>query len=94
MGMEPAKGFAELKAEFKRVYNVRSSLVHGSISPSSPKVRESVGAAAAFSEHALKQALHSWHETTLRDTGKDQTRLQKWFEDLITQARAADAEIE
>lgn len=94
MGIEPGKGFAELKTEFKRVYDVRSGLVHGSISLSSPKVRATLGAAATFSEHALKQALHSWHETALRDTGKDQTRLQKWFEDLMTLARAADAENE
>lgn len=47
-----------------------------------------------LSEHALKQALHSSHETALRDTGKDQTRLQKWIEDLTTLARVADAESE
>ena len=76
----------ENKADFERwvkrtrdVYDLRSRLVHGSISPASPDVRRGVALAARMSEAGVINTLSAFGVASLRETGVSRKRLAHWF---------------
>jgi hypothetical protein len=85
-GVIEGQDFAENKAAFKRVYGIRSELVHGSISPSSAKVKQSLRLAADFAEYSLLRALHNWPAVSAQRT-KGEAELHRWYEDLVCWVR-------
>lgn len=85
-GMIAGQNFAENKAAFKRVYGIRSELVHGSISPSSAKVKQSLRLAADFAEFSLLRALHNWPAISAQ-RAKGEAELHGWYEELVVWVR-------
>ncbi|WP_029625533.1 HEPN domain-containing protein [Sphingomonas sp. PAMC 26605] len=85
-GLIEGQDFAQNKAAFKRVYGVRSELVHGSISPSSAKVKQSLRLAADFAEYSLLRALHNWPAISAQ-RAKGEAELHRWYEDLVSWVR-------
>ncbi|WP_312814218.1 HEPN domain-containing protein [Brevundimonas sp.] len=68
------------------VYNLRSRLVHGSISPSSPEVRLGVGEAAKVSEAGILNILAALGDRGLREKAVSTRRIARWFNNAVENA--------
>ncbi len=66
-GFINGRSFDDNKVAFKKVYDVRSGLAHGRISPSDPRVFDYLSDACDYSEIAIKRALYNWPTEKLRD---------------------------
>jgi hypothetical protein len=73
----------QLKADFKMVYDIRSKLAHGGISPNDPKVLPALGLAADFVQHAMLRCLHAWRKEEFELTHLSGKRVKAWFEELV-----------
>lgn len=67
-------------------YDLRSKLVHGSISPRAPKVERGVSLCAELGEATLLSAINAFGEKGLRDDAVSSKRLGRWFGELIGSA--------
>jgi len=70
----------------RAVYNLRSRLVHGSISPSSPEVRLGVGEAAKVSEAGILHILAALGDRGLREQAVSTRRIARWFNNAVENA--------
>lgn len=75
--------FSENKATFKRIYNIRSRLVHGSISPSDPKIANALAGANDFAENAILRLLINAEETAFSNPNFKNDALDNWFNRLV-----------
>lgn len=78
-GAHPDDDPATIRRKFSKLYTLRSDLVHGSISPSDPKVVQSVGSAAELAEYVLNGALSEWGEDGLLSERINPQRLRDWY---------------
>ncbi|MBP0629981.1 HEPN domain-containing protein [Cupriavidus sp. AcVe19-1a] len=74
----------------KEAYNLRSRLVHGSISPRAPKLRRGAGIAAEVAEATLRRALEAFGIDGLRAESLKSERLARWFQELLQWAEKAE----
>lgn len=74
---------AALKADFKRVYDMRSKLAHGGISPGDPKVPVLLGFAADFAQHAMLRCLHQWTEEEFKLAHLSHAKAKSWFDEVV-----------
>ena len=87
-GLREGQSFEQNKSAFKKVYGLRSALVHGSISPNDPKVKELVGDACDFAEHAIRRALYNWPPSKLREESFSNDELDLFYNELIAGTKA------
>jgi len=69
--------------DVREVYDLRSKLVHGSMSPTDPRVRQGVWKCARIAEQTLSMALHWFRPEGLRFEDFSNKRLAKNFEVLV-----------
>ena len=81
LGSAPSR--EETKKEFLRLYDLRSKLVHGRISPWNPAVRSELGAAADLAERVLNGALNAWREPGLMSQRARPKLMKRWFEEAV-----------
>jgi hypothetical protein len=74
------------RADTKRAYDIRSKLVHGSLSPTSDLVFEGVGLGADIGRSALLSALSLIGPDGLRADGVSNKQLSRWFTDMVAHA--------
>lgn len=86
IALDPAKSFDDLQSEFKRLYDVRSKLVHGEISPLDRRIAAALGSAAQFTEDAMLRCLHLWKEGEFR-AKIPSTAIKRWYVDIVDAAR-------
>lgn len=91
-GLIPERSFAENKAAFKRLYNTRSELVHGGISPLDSKVADAVRDANDYCEFSINRALHMWERSAFLDSNLPVTALEKWFNSLVAWRSGGEVE--
>ena len=70
------------KSLVKRAYSVRSELVHGSVSPSSSAVIQSVSICGDIVEETLYAMLHRLHDDGLAATDVSEKQYAEWFADI------------
>lgn len=80
----------QLKSEFKAVYDVRSRLAHGGISPNDPRVPAMLGLAADFAQDAMLRCLHVWTAEEFELAHLSRTKAKAWFEELVSLVFSAD----
>jgi hypothetical protein len=73
-------------AESKELYDLRSKLVHGSMSPNAPEIYAGLGLGAKIARFALLSALQVFREAGMRAEDSSQKRLANWFGFLIERA--------
>ncbi|MEA1015337.1 HEPN domain-containing protein [Sphingosinicella sp. LY1275] len=94
-----AESREQLRDEARRLYSLRSKLVHGSLSPNAEAVHEGVKLGADLAQDALLAALVALGELGLRDETATTRQLGAWYDMIITrtdriiaeQAAASDA---
>ncbi|HEY0414468.1 MAG TPA: hypothetical protein VGD66_15140 [Allosphingosinicella sp.] len=73
----------QLKADFKMVYDIRSKLAHGGVSPSDPRVSPMLGLAADFAQHAMLRCLHVWQKEQFELAHLSTKKVKAWFHNLV-----------
>lgn len=73
------------------MYDFRSRLVHGSISPTDPKIENEVWSAAHICREALLNALAALGEDALKVDKVSTKRLAKWYGQIVTATDKAEA---
>ena len=74
------------------IYDLRSRLVHGSMSPTDPKIEDDVWLAARIGEETLLNALGALGELALRAEEVSTKRLAKWYGQVIETIDKIEAE--
>jgi hypothetical protein len=74
------------RADTKRAYDIRSKLVHGSLSPTSDAVFEGVRLGADIGRSALLSALSLIGPDGLHADGVPNKQLSRWFTDMVAHA--------
>jgi hypothetical protein len=86
------KTLAQWKVETLSLYNLRSRLVHGDMSPLSPEVVEGVHQAAQISRMAILSAMNHFNDRDgLRQENISNKRLAQFFDWIVEQSRKRDA---
>lgn len=75
------------KAKTQRVYNIRSKLVHGSMSPREDAVYEGVRLGAEIGRNAIWSGVHAFGPCGLREEQVSQKGLAAWLEACVADAR-------
>lgn len=75
--------FERWRLNTRDTYDLRSRLVHGSLSPGAPAVRAGVGKAARLSESGILFALSNFGEDGLRADKISNARIARWFDGLV-----------
>jgi Apea-like HEPN len=70
----------------KRAYDIRSKLVHGSLSPTSDLVYEGVGLGADIGRSALLSSLSLIGADGLRAEGVSNKQLSRWYNEMVAHA--------
>lgn len=79
------------REDARRVYDLRSRLVHGSMSPSDPEIESGVWLAAQVSEATLLHALYALGADGLRGESASTKRLAGWYGRVIKMIDEAEA---
>ena len=87
-GLIEGRSFEENKSAFKKVYGLRSDLVHGSISPNDAKVALLIGDACDYAENAIRRALYNFPTRLLREEEANATVLNQFFDGLVDWMKA------
>lgn len=69
--------------DVSEIYDLRSRLVHGSMSPSDPTIENGAWLAARIGESAIRHAIGSLGFAGLKEEKVSTKRLATWFSDLI-----------
>lgn len=77
------EGFDIWKERTKHIYNLRSRLVHGSISPRTSEINKSLHICASIAERTLLNSLIEFGKDSLKVKKISTRRLGKWFEAKI-----------
>jgi len=85
------ESFDEIVQQFVDAYQLRSDLVHGSLSPFDPGVEERCGLSMRLTERALCSALGFFETRGLLDRSLTNEELAAEFESLIRWAKGIDA---
>lgn len=75
----------------RAAYDLRSRLVHGSISPRAPEVRRGASVAAEVAEAALLRAIEAFGVEGLQAKSMTSKRTSEWFRRLLQWADATEA---
>lgn len=67
----------------KEIYDLRSKLVHGSMSPYAAEVRQGIGMAAKLGSSTLLSALCGLGDQALRRDDINTRKLAKWYDDVV-----------
>jgi hypothetical protein len=73
----------------KVAYDLRSKLVHGSISPRAQEVLRGVHIGSELGEVTLLRGLDAFGKEGLRATNMNSERLSRWFDSTVRRTRAA-----
>lgn len=84
---EDLKDFDTWVTRTRDVYDLRSRLVHGSISPGSQDVRRGVALSARVSEAGIINSLAAIGLPGLREARVSRTRLARWFASMVEGVR-------
>jgi len=88
LGMPPHLRSAEsrenLREKTRRIYDLRSKIVHGAISPNDPKIAAGIADCGDLAEHLLKMYMVAFTSSEFTDPTYRPTRLAKWFDNLDT----------
>jgi hypothetical protein len=79
-----SKTLAEWKAVVARLYDLRSRLVHGDMSPGAMDVSENVGTAAHITRMSILSALHHFGATGMRAEKVPRKQLGAWFDNIVS----------
>lgn len=93
---EKDKSLADLKAQLSKCYDLRSRLVHGSLSPFDPEVRSQSALCLHLCGRILAEALFRLQasrafEVTAMTDAKLKDGLEIWFAGIVKDAEAQDA---
>ncbi|MGV8996032.1 MAG: hypothetical protein ACOH12_03690 [Parvibaculaceae bacterium] len=78
-----ASDFRKWHDDTSYIYDLRSRLVHGSMSPSDPKIADGVWLAARIAEETLLNALGALGEEALEMEKFSTKRLAKWYDHIV-----------
>lgn len=81
-----AENHARWRDRALRIYDLRSRLVHGSLSPNAPDVLSGVGEAARLAEAGVLHALNLFGVAGLREGKVSARRMGRWFNDNVALA--------
>jgi hypothetical protein len=81
---DPNESFTNWQADARKLYSLRSKLVHGSLSPHSAAVLEGVSLGAKIGEAALLHTLLAFGEAGLKDESASRKRLAHWFNSVVS----------
>jgi hypothetical protein len=81
------KGFGEYQKEAQALYRIRSKLVHGSMSPSSPDLVKGVLLGGELGRKTILSVLYNFDEGILRRTAASTKHLARWFNHIVSTAR-------
>ena len=70
-------------SDAKRIYHLRSRLVHGSLSPNDPEIGDEVWLAAHLGEESLANALILLGKDALKAEKVPKRRLAKWYKSIV-----------
>ncbi len=80
-------GFADsrmvVETNFRRLYDLRSRIVHGAIAPWDESARLQLRAAASVAENVLHSALNLWREEGLLFQSAKLKPIRQWFDMLV-----------
>jgi hypothetical protein len=85
------KTFAELEAELRRAYAMRSRLTHGSLSPFDPEVEAFAPACLRLAEEVICAGLELFETEGLIDNPRTSRELAHGFDQLVERASAHSA---
>jgi hypothetical protein len=74
----------------KKIYDLRSRLVHGSISPSSPEIESGADVAEKISELALNRIVEALGADGLREASFSTAKFARWFKGYLIWANAEE----
>lgn len=80
-------GFAEWRERLSLAYRLRSELVHGSLSPFDPEVRQRSSWCVELSSDVLNSALFGFGASEGIDLNVTDAKLSKWFNQLVEKSR-------
>ena len=83
----------KLRNEARHIYDLRSRLVHGSISPSDPEVETDVWLAARLSEETLLNALLALGADGLNTESISTKRLARWYGRIVESVDDVEAAV-
>jgi len=75
------------RADAQRAYSLRSKLVHGSLSPGSPRIMEDLGTVARVSQFGLIGALTLLGEPGLTDAKASSAKLARFYDEFVAGCR-------
>ena len=81
--------FEQLAGQFSDLYELRSRLAHGFVSPFDPEVMERAPAVMHLARRTLCCALGLFEERQLFDRYQSDAELPKWLDALVEETRAA-----
>lgn len=84
----PEIAFDELAGQLKKAYDLRSRLVHGSLSPFDPEVQQNVDSCLMLCEKVLGAALGFFHFHKLFDNPISNKKLSAGFSKLVAHVKA------
>ncbi|MEG3160941.1 HEPN domain-containing protein [Sphingomonas sp. LB2R24] len=73
----------QTEEDFKRLYNIRSRLIHGGISPWDASIKRDARAAATMAELVAHSVLSAWQEVGLYSLRANPKRMRKWFDHIV-----------
>jgi hypothetical protein len=85
-------GLARWKEDVLTLYNLRSRLVHGDMSPLSGEVRDGVHLGEKISRFAILSVLRHFGEDGLRAESVPTKRLARWFDAIVMASQQLDVE--
>lgn len=86
------KSLPQWRAEALRLYDLRSRLVHGDMSPLSKEVRDGAHLGAEIARFAILGALRHFGEKGLRAERVSTSQLARWFDAIVAASEQFDRE--
>jgi hypothetical protein len=80
------------RADASKIYDLRSRLVHGAMSPAAREVRDGAYLAAKLARFAILSVLNHFGEPGLKEDKISTKRLAKWFDSIVLASEALQAE--
>lgn len=78
---------ARWRADAQTAYSLRSKLVHGSLSPTSPRIMKELGTVATVSQYGIVGALTLLGERGLTDPKASSAQLAAYYDEFVTNVR-------
>ena len=86
------RSLAEWKSDATKLYNLRSRLVHGDMSPLTPEVQEGAYLGANLARQTILSVMHHFGTDGLNAERVSTKRLAKWFDAVVAASEQFDRE--